>query len=110
MKLHICKYCHKEIKKRDQLVTGTSLFRLRPFHSACFDKLLMENKTMWTSWKQVNGEAGNIRALLMLALIIWVSFWNQFGILGPLLILAAVYPVVLRIMSFVLIERRIPKQ
>ncbi|UFU00394.1 hypothetical protein KO561_05455 [Radiobacillus kanasensis] len=109
MNAHICRYCRKEIKNRDQLLTGVSWFRIRPFHYVCFQKLIGDAGVIWNTWRPINTQGGTISALLMLALVIWMAVSDFRGIWGDLLGLVAFYPVLVRVLSFALYERKLPK-
>lgn len=105
----ICKYCKKEIKDRDELVTASNWFRVRPFHYRCFQKLEQETSAMWLAWTPVNGPSGNVTVLLMLVLAIWMLVTNTLGLIGDLIGILALYPILLRLISLFSIENKIPK-
>ncbi|WP_077624440.1 hypothetical protein [Sediminibacillus massiliensis] len=109
MKPTICRYCHKEIKNRDELVTASNWLRIHPFHYVCFNKKDKETATIHTAWRPVNGTAGNITFLIMLVLAIWMLATNTWGIIGDLIGLVALGRVMVRVASFLWIERKLPK-
>ncbi|MBM7551206.1 hypothetical protein [Thalassobacillus pellis] len=109
MKHILCHYCKKEIKDRDELVTASNWFRLRPFHYVCFQKKESETSLSIKSWKPVNGTTGNISAALMLLLALWMLFTDSLGAVGDLIGIIAIYPVGLRLLSLMFIELTLPK-
>ncbi|UOR13289.1 hypothetical protein [Halobacillus amylolyticus] len=109
MNSKICRYCYKEIRDRDELVTASNWFRVRPYHYRCFEKIEEETRTIAGTWTPINGRSGLITVILMLALSLWMITTNTLGQIGDLIGLLALYPVVLRIVSYVFIESRLPK-
>lgn len=107
---NVCRYCNKEIKDRDQLVTASNFFRMKPFHSVCFKELEKEVKTLWGFWRPLNGVSGNTRAIIMGALAVWLLGTDSLEMIGDLIGVIALYSVIIRIMSYFFFERKIPKQ
>ncbi|MCP3032414.1 hypothetical protein LF817_13885 [Halobacillus sp. A1] len=109
MRTQVCRYCYKEIRDRDELVTASNWFRIRPFHYRCFDLVEQETSTIAGTWKPINSRASLISVVLMLVLSVWMFATDTLGFVGDLIGLIALYPVVLRTISFVWIESRLPK-
>ncbi|MFC7062717.1 hypothetical protein [Halobacillus seohaensis] len=105
----VCRYCFKEIRDRDELVTASNWFRIRPFHYRCFELVEEDTKTIAGTWKPINGRAGLVNVFLMLVLAVWMLTTGTLGVIGDLLGFLALYPILLRVLSFVLIESRLPK-
>jgi hypothetical protein len=104
----LCKYCYKEVENRDQLVTASNWFRIKPFHYVCFQEIEKETKMVWNSWTPVNGISGNISFMLLSALSVWMLTTHTFGYAGDMLGVIALYPVALRLLSLFFIEMHIP--
>ncbi|GGD02764.1 hypothetical protein GCM10007216_36940 [Thalassobacillus devorans] len=109
MKHVICHYCKKKVKDRDELVTASNWFRIKPFHYKCFKEQEQEITVSINAWNPVNGPAGNLSFIIMFVLAVWMLFTDTLGMIGDLIGLVALYPVFLRILSFVLIELTLPK-
>ncbi|MCT2535790.1 hypothetical protein NC661_07655 [Aquibacillus koreensis] len=107
---NVCRYCHKEIKDRDQLVMGSNFLRLQPFHYVCFQEVEKEGTTVWNYWKPLNGPSGNIRIILMAVLAIVLLVTDLLGEIGDLVAILSLYPVLLRVISIFFFELKIPKQ
>ncbi|UOQ43603.1 hypothetical protein MUN89_17065 [Halobacillus salinarum] len=105
---HICRYCFKEIKSRDELVTASSWFRIRPYHYRCFQLLEEDTRTVAGAWTPINGTVGLVTVFIMLGLSILMLSTSLLGAVGDLIGVLALYPVLLRILSFIAIESRIP--
>ncbi|MDC3413609.1 hypothetical protein NC797_08940 [Aquibacillus sp. 3ASR75-11] len=105
----LCKYCYNEIEDRDRLVVGSKWFQIKPFHYVCFQEIEQETEVAWNSWTPINGPAGTITFLLMLALSVWMLTTNTFGSRGKIVGIIALYPIILRLVSFFFIELRLPK-
>lgn len=108
MKASLCRYCYKEIKDRDELVTASSFFRIRPFHFVCFKKVEQETSSMGLGWKPLNGPSGTISFFIMFILAIVMLTTTTLHTIGDIIGVLALYPVILRIISYITIERRIP--
>lgn len=118
MKDIVCKYCNKKINNRDELVTASILFNVKPFHYACFQKVTRETVISWTAWKPLNTATGVISMVIMLVLSIILlgtdlladrTTYKDIDI-GNIIGIIALYPLALRIVSFVLYESRLPKK
>ncbi|KHE72220.1 hypothetical protein [Halobacillus sp. BBL2006] len=109
MNTNICRYCYKEIQDRDELVTASNWFRVRPYHYRCFELLEQDTKTIAGTWTPVNGVTGIITIMLMLILSVVMFTTNILGGIGDLLGILAFYPVFLRIFSYFVFEIRLPK-
>ncbi|WP_181349325.1 hypothetical protein [Thalassobacillus sp. CUG 92003] len=109
MKSNICRYCYKEIRDRDELITASNWFRLRPFHYRCFELLEQDTRTIAGNWSPVNGSAGNVTTVLMTILAVWMLATNALGLIGDLLGIIALYPILLRVLSFFVYEMKLPK-
>lgn len=109
MRAVICPYCHKPIEKRDQLISVTNLFRIRPYHYVCYQKVEQETKTIWNFWTPLNGLVGNIRLVILASLALWFLITNSLGLGGQLIGVIALYNVMIHITAFFLYERKIPK-
>ncbi|MCA0983966.1 hypothetical protein LCL89_07810 [Halobacillus yeomjeoni] len=109
MRTNMCRYCYKEIQDRDELVTASSWFRLRPFHYRCFELLEQDTKTIAGNWTPVNGMTGRVTFILMVILAVVMFTTPLLGGVGDLLGLLALYPIFLRVLSFAIFESRLPK-
>lgn len=109
MKLIICPYCKKPIEKRDQLVTVSNMFRIRPYHYVCYQKVELEVKAIWSLWTPLNGISGTVRFIILLGIAIWLLTTNKFGLGGQLLGLFSMYNVIVHITAYLLYDRRLPK-
>ncbi|WP_101843344.1 hypothetical protein [Halobacillus sp. Marseille-P3879] len=109
MNTKVCRYCYKDIRDRDELVTASNWFRVRPYHYRCFQLLEEETSTVAGMWTPVNGRIGLITVALMLALSIWMFATNTLHFIGDLIGVLALYPVLLRVISYLFIESRLPK-
>ncbi|MRH44942.1 hypothetical protein GH741_20060 [Aquibacillus halophilus] len=107
---NICRYCYKEIKDRDELVTASNFFRIKPFHFVCFNELEKEVRTLWGFWKPLNGVSGNTRAIILAIVAAWLLFTDSLGEIGDLIGVVALYSVLIRIMSYLFFEIKISKQ
>ncbi|SES96018.1 hypothetical protein SAMN05421676_102216 [Salinibacillus kushneri] len=106
-KIH-CHYCARRIRDRDELITASKWFRLKAFHYQCFQDLEQESTLIRNVWIPVNGVSGNISAILMLLLSIGMLATELLGYIGDLLGVIALYPVILRLISLLFIEMRLP--
>lgn len=106
---NICRYCFKKIQDRDQLVTASNWFRIRPYHYRCFELLEQDTRTIAGAWTPINGRVGLVTVFLMLVLSIVLLFTNLLGRIGDLVGFLALYPVLLRILSFFIFEMHLPK-
>ncbi|MBA2174646.1 hypothetical protein H0266_06945 [Halobacillus locisalis] len=104
-----CRYCYKEIRDRDELVTASNWFRVRPFHYRCFELVEQDTKTIAGAWNPVNGRTGLVTVVLMLLLFLVMITTNILGGIGDLLGFLALYPVLLRVFSYLVYEIRLPK-
>ncbi|GGM25957.1 hypothetical protein GCM10011351_09490 [Paraliobacillus quinghaiensis] len=109
MKPVICPYCQKPIEKRDQLVTVSNMFRIRPYHYVCYQTVERETRTIWSFWTPVNGVAGNIRFVFLLGIAIWFLTTDSLGMGGELVGVIAFYNVMIHLTAYFLYERRVPK-
>ncbi|MBN8237246.1 hypothetical protein JF544_18530 [Halobacillus kuroshimensis] len=109
MKSNMCRYCYKEIKDRDELVTASSWFRLRPYHYQCFEKLVQDTRTVAGVWKPVNGLTGSVNLLVMLILAVGLLGTDLLGSIGDIIGVIALYPLFLRLLSYMIFERPLPK-
>ncbi|GGF16667.1 hypothetical protein GCM10010954_14090 [Halobacillus andaensis] len=109
MSTKVCRYCYKQIRDRDELVTASNWFRVRPYHYRCFQLLEEDTSTVAGTWTPINGRVGLITVALMLALSIWMLTTDTLHSIGDLLGVLALYPVLLRVISFLFIESRLPK-
>ncbi|MGJ9383505.1 hypothetical protein [Salipaludibacillus sp. CF4.18] len=105
---NICRYCFKEIKDRDQLITASNFFRIKPFHYVCFYELEKEVSSLWGFWKPLNGVSGNTRAIIMGAIAVWLLATESLGDIGDIIGVIALYSVIIRIMSYIFFEKKIP--
>ncbi|WP_226038255.1 hypothetical protein [Aquibacillus saliphilus] len=106
---NICRYCYKEIKNRDELVTASNFLRIRPFHFVCFNELEKEVRTLWGFWRPLNGVSGNTRTIIMGVIAAWLLATNTLAEIGDLIGLIALYSVLVRAMSYIFFERKLPK-
>ncbi|QHS21546.1 hypothetical protein GWK91_00605 [Virgibacillus sp. MSP4-1] len=104
-----CHYCSREIRDQDELVTASKWFRLKAFHYQCYQDLEQEAVLVSNVWVPVNGMSGNISSGLMLLLSIWMLTANTWGFIGDAIGVIALYQVILRILSLLIIENRLPK-
>ncbi|WP_079480779.1 hypothetical protein [Halobacillus salinus] len=109
METNRCRYCYKEIRDRDELVTASNWFRVRPFHYRCFELVEQEAKTIAGTWNPVNGTTGLVTVILMLVLVVVMWTTNILGGIGDILGALALYPVLLRVFSYFVFEMRLPK-
>ncbi|MGP4061866.1 hypothetical protein [Halobacillus sp. H74] len=109
MNTNVCRYCYKEIQDRDELITASNWFRVRPYHYRCFDLLEQDTMTIAGTWTPVNGRAGLITVILMVIFAAALSMTDFLGSIGDLIAILALYPIFLRIFSFVVFESRLPK-
>lgn len=105
----LCHYCKREVRDQDELITASKTFRLKPFHYQCFQEQEKETTSQRALWIPVNGVSGNVIFLLMLALATWMLFTDAFHYLGDLIGFIALYPVILRVLSYFIYEIRLPK-
>lgn len=106
---NICRYCYKEIQDRDELVTASNWFRIRPFHYRCFELVEQDTRTIAGSWSPVNGRVGLITVALMVVLAVVLLTTDLLGGIGDVIGLLALYPVLLRALSYFLFEIKLPK-
>ncbi|WP_035509952.1 hypothetical protein [Halobacillus karajensis] len=109
MNTNICRYCYKEIQDRDELITASNWFRIRPYHFRCFELLEQDTKTIAGTWTPINGRVGMVTVILMGILAVVLLMTHLLGRIGDLLGILALYPVLLRILSYVIFEMRLPK-
>lgn len=109
MKTNQCRYCFKEIRDRDELVTASNWFRVRPYHYRCFELLEQDTKTIAGTWNPLTGTTGLITVIVMLVLSGVMLLTNFLGLIGDLVGFLALYPVLLRVLSFIVFESRLPK-
>ncbi|MRG86842.1 hypothetical protein [Salinibacillus xinjiangensis] len=105
----VCNICGKAIRDRDELLTASKWFRIKSFHVECFEEMEKEETVARNMWIPVNGTSGNISFILMLALATWMLFTETLGYLGDLIGIIALYPIILRVISFLFIEYKLPK-
>lgn len=105
-----CRYCYKDIEEQDELVTATNFFRIRPYHFLCFQEVEQETIATVRSWKPLNGPAGNITIIVMLLLAAVMTFTNLLGEVGNLIGVFALYPILIRVLSFFIFEIRVPSK
>lgn len=109
MNTNICRYCYKEIQDRDELVTASNWFRVRPFHYRCFELVEQGTRTIAGTWTPVNGRAGLVTVILMVVLALVLLATDLLGGIGDLIGLLALYPVLLRALSYFIFEIKLPK-
>ncbi|RWZ55296.1 hypothetical protein EQV77_11670 [Halobacillus fulvus] len=109
MKTNRCRYCYKDIRDRDELVTASNWFRVRPFHYRCFELLEQDTRTIAGTWNPVNGTTGLVTVVLMLILAVVMLTTNILGFVGDILGFLALYPILLRAFSYLVYEMRLPK-
>ncbi|MBN9656122.1 hypothetical protein J0K78_17735 [Halobacillus sp. GSS1] len=109
MNTNICRYCFKKIQDRDELVTASNWFRIRPYHYRCFELLEQDTRTIAGTWTPINGRVGLVTVFLMLVLSIVLLLTDLLGRIGDLVGFLALYPVLLRILSFFIFEMHLPK-
>lgn len=109
VKSNMCRWCYKEIRDRDELVTASSWFRLRPYHYQCFEKLEQETRTIAGVWKPVNGVTGSVNVFVMLILAVVLLATDLLDGVGDIIGVIALYPLFLRLLSYVIYERPLPK-
>ncbi|WP_226576564.1 hypothetical protein [Halobacillus litoralis] len=109
MNTNICRYCYKEIQDRDELITASSWFRVRPYHYRCFELLEQDTRTIAGAWTPVNGRTGLVTVVLMGILSVVMFTTDILGGIGDLIGVLSLYPVVLRILSYFIYEMRLPK-
>ncbi|MFC0523348.1 hypothetical protein ACFFGV_07100 [Pontibacillus salicampi] len=102
-----CRYCTKDVEERQQLVTATNYFRILPYHRRCFEKVEEETIALTRSFKPVNGLAGNVTAFVLLAVALLFAFTPLLSMIGNVIAVLCLYPVVLRVISYFLYERRV---
>jgi len=105
-----CRYCYKDIKDRDELVTATNYLRIRPYHYRCFEEVEQETFATVRSWKPINGPMGNIAFVILLIFVGIMALTDVFEEIGNLLGALALYPIILRVLSFFMYELRVPVQ
>jgi hypothetical protein len=106
---NICRYCYKEIQDRDELVTASKWFRIRPFHYRCFELMEQDTRTIVGTWTPINGRVGLLNVVLMVVLSVVLLTTDVLGGIGDLIGLLALYPVLLRTLSYFIFEIRLPK-
>jgi hypothetical protein len=104
-----CEYCNRPVRDQDELVTASRRFRVRPFHFQCFSEMEQEASTHRALWIPVNGISGLVTVILMIALAGWMLLTDTLHQLGDLVGIIALYPVILRIYSYIAIESVLPK-
>ncbi|WP_079709059.1 hypothetical protein [Paraliobacillus ryukyuensis] len=109
MKPVICKYCHKPIEKRDQLVTLSNYLQIRPYHYVCYQKVEENTKTVWKLTTPLNGITANIRFVLLLLIAGWFLFTETYGAAGIVIAIISLYSIIFHITSYFLFDQRIPK-
>lgn len=109
VKTNMCRYCYKEIRDRDDLVTASNWFRIRPYHYRCFEKMEQDTKTIAGTWTPINGRVGLITVLLMAVLSGLMLLTDLLGGIGDLLGVLALYPILLRVLSYFVFEMPLPK-
>jgi len=103
-----CRYCFKDIHDRDELVTATNWFRIRPYHYRCFEEVEQETIATVLTWKPLNGPMGNITFTILLAFVGLMALTDLFGEIGNLLGALSLYPIIIRILSVFIYEVRVP--
>lgn len=105
-----CRYCYEDIKDRDELVTATNYFRIHPYHYRCFEEVEQETIATVRSWKPLNGPMGNITFVILFLFVGLMALTDVFGEVGNVLGALALYPIMLRVLSFFIYEIRVPGQ
>lgn len=107
MESDVCRYCYRKIKSRDELVTAFRWMEVKPYHYVCYQELQKETTIFWKAWKPLNGWEGNTAALLLMVVAVLFLFTRIGEETGKLVGVIALYPLLLRGMSYFLFERKI---
>ncbi|WP_082234788.1 hypothetical protein [Halobacillus massiliensis] len=105
----MCRYCFKHIRDRDELVTASNWFRLRPFHYRCFELLQQDTRPKAGTWNPVNGSVGTGVVIVMAVISIWMFTTGTLGAIGDIIGVLALYPIILRLLSYIIFELPLPK-
>ncbi|MBB6451816.1 hypothetical protein HNQ94_000237 [Salirhabdus euzebyi] len=109
MSSFFCHYCKKNIRDQDELITASRWFSIKPFHYQCFKQLEEETTSQRNLYIPVNGPSGMVTVVIMLLLSGWMLFTNTLNAIGDMIGIIALYPVLLRIISYFTIESKLPK-
>lgn len=102
-----CDHCKKPIEDKDELVTATYYFRIKPFHFRCFEKYIKHSAHGAFTYRQINGTTGNISFLLTIVLALIVTVIGQYSWIRLFGILILTYSLTNRLLSYVLYENRL---
>ncbi len=103
-------YCHKcshEIKKREKLAVAGLLFLIAPYHEGCFAKELKGPASLFMRNQPVNSIFGTVFAIISFFLLAGVLILTE-GY-TKLFSIFFVFPIVFRLLSYLLYERYIPR-
>ncbi len=104
-----CYRCEKEITDRSDLVVANIKMTVKPFHEKCFKKHLEEKKeraSMFFDAMPFNGRYANVMTAIFLLMIVFFLVFLEVPALAYILCL--IYPFY-RLMSWVKLERKLPK-
>ncbi|QST00601.1 hypothetical protein IMZ31_03225 [Pontibacillus sp. ALD_SL1] len=105
MKDLVCRYCGKKIEKK-QLRTAIRRLKIYPFHKECFELKEEETISIDEMWKPINQVGWTITSIALLILAIMLGVTDWLGNLGNFIGVLALYPMIIRIISYVVYETK----
>lgn len=105
---HVCHYCKKEIRDRDELVTASKWLSIRPYHYRCYDLAIQEIETIGNNEKPLNNIPNTVISIVMLVVAVYFLATAALGSVGDLLGVLSLYPISMRLVSYFRYERPLP--
>lgn len=105
-KVICCTFCDQKIEEKDDLITSiySLLFRIKPFHNECYGKAMRGKELFIMGRIPVNSTGFVVLCIIALIAMTWFLFESFYFLAAIMLI-----PVVLRIASWIIYERKYHK-
>lgn len=73
----ICEQCHKVIEEKEDLVTVSIFFRVKPYHYFCYGKDVRGARSVFFTNHPLNGISGNLSYLLTLLMTVALFLFTK---------------------------------
>lgn len=73
----ICEQCHKVIEEKEDLVTASIFFRVKPYHYFCYGKDVRGARSVFFTNHPLNGISGHISYLLALLMTVALFLFTK---------------------------------
>lgn len=73
----ICEQCHKVIEEKEDLVTASIFFRVKPYHYFCYGKDVRGSRSVFFTNHPLNGLSGTISYLLTFLMTVALFLFTE---------------------------------